>query len=350
MSCLFKRGGFGLLLLLTLMSVGVRLWLMQGLDEPLRVPAEGAMLEIAPGQGLRAVALQLERDDRMSHTDAWWLCARLSGRGTRIQAGEYALTAGLNGRRLLDMLASGRVFQRQVTLVEGWTLRQALEFLQAQPKVRKTLEPSDQVALLEALDRRFPHPEGLIFPDTYKYAAGTTDRELLRRAYQRMLMVLETEWQRRDDNLPYESAYQALIMASIVEKETGQAVERPHIAGVFVERLVRGMRLETDPTVIYGLGDRYRGNITREHLREATPYNTYAIKGLPPSPIALPGREAIRAALHPVRDGALYFVARGDGSHQFSRTLEEHQAAVQKFQIEQRAKEYRSKPAEGVPQ
>ncbi len=348
MSCLFKRGVFWSVLALAVFATGGRLWLMQGLEDVVQVPSEGILLEIAPGQGLRSVASQLERDGQLRHGQLWWLCARLSGRAGRIQAGEYALQPGLNGRRLLDLLASGRVFQRQVTLVEGWTLRQALQHIQAQPKLRKTLDPGNQAAILAALGGPFQHPEGLIFPDTYKYAAGTTDVDVLRRAYQHMLMVLETEWQQRGKDLPYDSAYQALIMASIVEKETGQAAERPRIAGVFVSRLAQGMRLETDPTVIYGLGDSYKGDITRAHLRTPSAYNTYVIKGLPPTPIALAGREAIRAALHPERDGSLYFVARGDGSHQFSRTLEEHQAAVQKFQLDQRARDYRSQPAEAA--
>lgn len=347
MGFLNRRWLFVALLAGTLACTAARLLVMQALDAQLQVPADGLVIEVQAGEGLSAVALRLGQQGVLPFAQRWRLYARVSGRGGRLLAGEYVLPPGTTGRKLLDMLASGRVLQRQVTLVEGWTTQQALQFLQAQPRVRKTLDAADPVSIARVLGKQFSHAEGLLFPDTYNYVAGTTDRELLLRAYQRLLMVLELEWQQRGSELPYESAYQALIMASIVEKETGVPAERPRIAGVFVERLARGMRLETDPTVIYGLGQDYRGNITRAHLKQATAYNTYVIRGLPPTPIALAGREAIRAALHPERDGSLYFVARGDGSHQFSRTYQEHLDAVRRYQLEKRAMDYRSAPSEG---
>ena len=232
----------------------------------------------------------------------------------------------------------------QVTLVEGWTYAQALAALHSHPRLSAILAGLDTEQQLAAMAIEVSHPEGWFFPDTYRFTAGMSDADILRRAHQRMRQVLAEEWEARSPDLPYEDAYQALIMASIVERETGQPSEREQIAGVFVRRLRSNMRLQTDPTIIYGLGSDFDGNIRRRHLRQATPYNTYVIRGLPPTPIALPGREAIRAALHPDDSQALYFVAKGDGSHQFSNTLEEHNKAVRHYQITQRNKNYRSAP------
>ena len=243
----------------------------------------------------------------------------------------------------MELLASGRVIQYQVTLPEGITVAQALAILRRESDLEVDLSGADDPRLL-ALAEPFGHLEGLFFPDTYHYARGASDWQILQRAHDAMLDILEVEWQQRADGLPYETAYQALIMASIIERETGLPEEREQIAGVFVRRLQQGMRLQTDPTVIYGVGDEFDGNLRRAHLQdEGNAYNTYRHGGLPPSPIALPGRAAIRAALHPAQGSALFFVARGDGGHVFSDTLAEHEAAVRRYQL-QRRQDYRSSP------
>lgn len=268
------------------------------------------------------------------------LYGRLSGKANTIKAGDYALEPGMSAVDLIDKMIAGDVIVHQLVLVEGWTLLQALEAIQSHPMVSTSIRADNQTGLRETLTQELQdylpaqiYPEGLIFPDTYNFTRGTSDRELLNRAARTMQEVLEEEWPGRDVGLPYDTPFDALIMASIIEKETGLASEREQIAGVFVRRLNQGMRLQTDPTVIYGMGDAYNGNLTRVNLRTASAYNTYMNSGLPPTPIALPGREAIVASLHPDQSDTLYFVARGDGSHYFSSTLQEHEQAVQQYQL-----------------
>jgi UPF0755 protein len=251
----------------------------------------------------------------------------------RLKAGEFELTQGMRPTDLLERLISGREVQYPITLVEGWTFRQAVAAVAADPRFGAEVVGKTDAELMETLGRPGEHPEGRFFPDTYSFPRNTSGLEVLRRAFERMERVLAEEWEQRAEDLPIETPYQALILASIIEKETAVVAERPAIGGVFVRRLRNGMRLQTDPTVIYGLGERFDGNLRREDLREPTPYNTYVIEGLPPTPIALPGREAIRAALHPEPGDSLYFVSRGDGTHAFSRTLEEHNAAVRQYQL-----------------
>ncbi|MEH6472686.1 MAG: endolytic transglycosylase MltG, partial [Halopseudomonas sp.] len=255
------------------------------------------------------------------------------------------LEPGLSHDGLLQMLVQGRVRSYQVTLVEGQTVAELVAVLQAHPQLEATLQQTDPEHIAKILGIA-GSAEGWIYPDTYQFTRGTTDKQVLKRAYQAMQQLLEQEWAERAAKLPLKNAYDALILASIVEKETGAAFERPAIAGVFTRRLQKGMRLQTDPTVIYGMGERYNGNITRADLKRQTPYNTYRIKGLPPTPIANPGRAAIHAALNPEAGKALYFVAKGDGSHQFSATLSEHNRAVTRFQRHKRRQNYRSAPAE----
>jgi UPF0755 protein len=252
---------------------------------------------------------------------------------TRLQAGQYRLDPGMTPQALLETLARGAVVQRTLTLVEGQTFRELLTLVHASDKLRHTLQDLDTDELMAALGHADEHPEGRFLPDTYHFPIGTTDRDFLQRAYRAMAELLAKEWVDREADLPLKSAYEALILASIVEKETGLAAERPLIAGVFISRLEQGMRLQTDPTVIYGMGEDFDGNIRSKDLRADTPYNTYTRYGLPPTPIAMPGADAIRAVLHPEKKGYLYFVARGNGAHYFSRTLEEHNRAVQKFQL-----------------
>jgi len=265
---------------------------------------------------------------------------------TNIQTGEYLFQVGATPLDLLEQLNNGKVVQHSITLIEGRTFRELLDSIHSDSRVSPTLAGKSDAEIVQALELEISHLEGWFYPDTYLFSRGTTDAMLLKRAHARMQDVLAEEWISRDVGLSFENSYEALILASIVEKETGVARERPEIAGVFSRRLQRGMRLQTDPTVIYGLGPEFDGNLTRRHLAKSTPYNTYRINGLPPTPIAAAGREAINAVLHPAAGSALYFVARGDGSHEFSDTLEQHNTAVRKYQIEQRATDYRSSPAE----
>ncbi|MCW8193510.1 endolytic transglycosylase MltG [Proteobacteria bacterium 005FR1] len=314
------------------------------LHSPLAIDGDEFIYTLPKGGSLSMAARDLEREGVLDHGRLLTLYGRLS-RQDAVRAGEYRLQAGDTPLSLLSKLLRGDVVTYQATLVEGWTFREALSYLHAQPKLAMDLDDDEALQLfLSELNLPGGHPEGWFFPDTYQYVAGNSDREILLQAHRRMEDVLATEWANRVGELPYSSSYEALIMASIVERETGVPQERGQIAGVFVRRLEQNMRLQTDPTVIYGLADNYDGNLRRSHLAEKTPYNTYVIKGLPPTPIALPGQEAIHAALHPEEGEALYFVAKGDGSHHFSASLEEHNRAVQNYQIKRRAQDYRSNP------
>jgi UPF0755 protein len=251
----------------------------------------------------------------------------------KIKAGHYAFNKGITPVQLLDKIVKGEVVNYAFTIVEGRTFRQMLAGLQSHDRIEKQLADLNDEAIVKALGLPYDHPEGLFLPDTYLFPLGTTDMEYLSRAAQAMQNYLQLEWDKREQGLPIKSPYEALILASIVEKETGVTHERPEIAGVFVRRLIKGMRLQTDPTVIYGMGESFDGNIRRKDLRQDTPYNTYTRYGLPPTPIALPGKAAIHAVLHPAKGNTLYFVAKGDGSHHFSATLEEHNRAVRKYQL-----------------
>jgi UPF0755 protein len=308
-------------------------------------------LEIPRGGNLGQVARELAARGALERPHWLLAYARISGRGHRIQAGEYLIGPGTTPLDLLQMLEIGRVRTYAVTLVEGWTLAQVRAQLAGNERLRRELDGVDDDRLLLALGVDAApgrHPEGQFFPDTYVFSGRTSDRDVLLQAYRRMQEVLAEEWGARAPGLPYDSPYEALIMASIIERETGVAEERPDIAGVFVRRLRLDMLLQTDPTVIYGMGGQYDGNLRRRDLVDAAnPYNTYARRGLPPTPIALPGRAAIHAALNPAAGTTLFFVARGDGSHHFSTTLEEHVRAVKKYQLEQRRADYRSSPAAG---
>ena len=259
--------------------------------------------------------------------------ARYSGLANKIKSGEYKLKPGIKPSELLDLLVSGKVVQYSMTLLEGWQIGEMLQAVQANEILEKKINTYDADSLMSELGFSETIPEGVFFPDTYHFPKGTTDIAFLQRAYKRLQKVLDEEWQQRAANLPYKNAYEALIMASIIEKETGLASERGTIAGVFVRRLNKNMKLQTDPTVIYAMGQQFNGNIRKKDLDIDSPYNTYRYKGLPPSPIALVGREAINAALHPEDGKSLYFVAKGDGSHYFSETLKEHNRAVAKYQL-----------------
>jgi UPF0755 protein len=327
-----------LLALLSVAALGAYVW--HWLETPLEVPEAGYTYDLQSGRALAHMSQDLAGEGLLRHPRLLALYARASG-DTRVQAGEYFLSAGITPRELLAKLQRGDVVLHQVTLVEGWTYRQALQALHRELAIRPLLKNKSLSEQLQLLDLDLEHPEGWFFPDTYRFARGISDIELLRRAHGQMRGLIDQLWEERAPGLPYVNSYEALIMASIVERETGAPWERQDIAGVFVRRLQKGMRLQTDPTVIYGMGDDYQGRITRSDLRRPTPYNTYTTSGLPPTPIALPGREAIHAALNPAPGTSLYFVARGDGTHIFSDTLAEHNSAVVRYQ-RQRREDYRS--------
>jgi len=318
---------------LALLAGGVWMEYQKFLESPLTLPEEALILDVRRGTSLRALCDDLTARGVLDHPYFFLAMAHVSRNATRIKAGEYAITAGTTPPALLDLLISGRVIQRAITLVEGWTFRQALAAVTEDERLVNEVGGSSPEEVMKRLGRAGQHPEGRFFPDTYNFTKGATDFDILRRAYERMGQVLAEEWEQRSEALPLDTPDEALILASIVEKETGLASERPAIAGVFIRRLELGMKLQTDPTVIYGLGDAFDGNLTRAHLQGDTPYNTYVHVGLPPTPIALPGREAIHAVLHPEDGDSLYFVSRGDGSHHFSSTLAEHNQAVRQYQL-----------------
>lgn len=264
------------------------------------------------------------------------ILARYSDRANKIKSGEYNLAPGLLPDELLNIFVSGKVVQYSMTLVEGWQTHEMLEAIKLNKILEQNLNSFNPGALMQELGFSESVAEGLFFPDTYHFPKGTSDIVFLKRAYQRLQHILDEEWQKRDPNLPYKNSYEALIMASIIEKETGLASERETIAGVFVRRLNKNMKLQTDPTVIYAMGRQFNGNIRKKDLDIDSPYNTYRYKGLPPSPISLVGREAIYAALHPQDGKSYYFVAKGDGSHYFSENLAEHNRAVVKYQLKRK--------------
>lgn len=300
---------------------------------PLEVPEQGQRINIRPGTPFKLITRSLGEKGIIEKPYLLEWTARLQGKAAKVQAGEYHIAPGMLPGQFLDMLVAGKVVQYSFTLVEGWNVRQVLDALKQDPDITHTLETPDARQLMRELGLDKAHAEGWFFPDTYHFVRGTTDKDLLQRAYAVMHTHLEEQWQQREIRLPYKSPYDVLIMASIIEKETGVAEERQQIAGVFVRRLQKGMRLQTDPTVIYGIGESYDGNIRRKDLRTDTPYNTYTRSGLPPTPIAMPGLAAIRAALHPAAGDSLYFVASGGGAHVFSPTLEQHNEAVIKYQL-----------------
>jgi len=289
------------------------------------------------GSTIRTLANQLIEKDLLKDKNHLLVWGKINRQATRLQAGEYILTPGITLAGLLDNMVAGNVVQYNITLIEGYTFRQILQTIQQNPKVIKTLDALSDDEIMSRLGHEGEHPEGRFYPDTYYISNGVTDVELLDRAYEAMRSILAEEWLSREEDLPYKTPYEALIMASIVEKESAIAEERPLIAGLFVNRLKKKMRLQTDPTVIYGI-ENYDGNIRFRDLRKDTPYNTYTRGGLPPTPIALPGREAIHAALHPAKTEYLYFVAYGDGSgkHVFSTNLKDHEKAVDQYQRKKR--------------
>jgi UPF0755 protein len=298
--------------------------------EPPRIPFD---FTVKSGASLKSVARNLADEGLLPEAQTFWLLGRALGKAGAVQAGTYRLAAPVTPLELLEKLASGDVLPIEIVFVEGTTLRQWLAQMKQHPHIRSTLEGAADAQVLAAIGAAERSPEGLFFPDTYRFLSGTADVEILRRAQAAMARRLARAWEGRDPAVPLASAYEALILASIIEKETGQAGERPLIASVFVNRMRIGMRLQTDPTVIYGLGSRFDGNLRKRDLVTDTPWNTYTRSGLPPTPIAMPGAASLEAAVRPAATPFLYFVGRGDGSHHFSRSLEEHNRAVAKYQL-----------------
>ena len=316
---------------------------MRFLQTPIAALDGERTIEVEPGVAYSNFLKQLDSDLQLGYPLVLRVLTRIRYPDFVLKAGEYRVPAGTSVTGLLDILDRGVTVQHRVQFTEGETLLTVLATLNEHPILKESGSVAlDEVATLLAIEGN--NAEGWLFPDTYFISRGDTVTEVLYRAHQKMRDTLERSWAARDVALPYNSAYEALIMASLVEKETGVISEREQIAGVFVRRLQRGMRLQTDPSVIYGMGAAYKGNLRRVDLRNDTPYNTYTRYGLPPTPIAMPGEGAINACLNPAAGTALYFVAKGDGTHHFSDTLEEHNAAVQRYQVLKRRADYRSAP------
>lgn len=317
------------LFLLTVLLAGLAVWWA---NTPVRLGATPVEFRILPGSGLRSIAGQVAEAGVDIEPRLFVVLGKLMRAETSIKAGSYALSAEVTPLLLLQKLTSGDVSQAEIKLLEGWTFRQWREKIDSHPDLQHDLRGLAEADILRRLGMASERAEGLFFPDTYLFDKHSSDLELLARANRSMQRRIDLEWNQRTTGLPYKTSYQALIMASIVEKETGRDVDRTLVAAVFVNRLRHGMLLQTDPTVIYGLGERFDGNLRKRDLQSDTPYNTYTRAGLPPTPIAMPGVASLRAALHPANSDVLYFVARGDGSSQFSRSLEEHNRAVNRYQ------------------
>ena len=298
--------------------------------EPPRLPFD---FTVKSGASLKTVARNLAQEGLLPEGQTFWLLGRALGKAGSVQAGTYRVERALTPLELLDKIASGDVLPIEIVFVEGTTLRQWLEQMRQHPHIRATPGGDSEAAIRAAVGVPEPALEGLFFPDTYRFLSGTADTEILKRAHAAMAKRLARAWETRAPDLPLATPYEALILASIIEKETGQNGERPTIASVFMNRLRLGMRLQTDPTVIYGMGERFDGNLRKRDLTTDTPWNTYTRDGLPPTPIAMPGAASLAAAVHPSTTPYFYFVGRGDGTHQFSRTLEEHNRAVAKYQL-----------------
>jgi len=302
-------------------------------NSSLELPEHGIQYILKPGSSVTTLAADLKALGALENELYLRVLARWEGQASQLKAGEYLFTAGMSPRNVLNLIVAGKVVNHALTLVEGWTFRQVMTAISQHDALVHTLEGLPDEEIMQRIGHAGEHHEGRFLPDTYLFPRGTTDISFLQRTYNAMDRFLQFEWERRDGGLPLRTPYEALILASIVERETGLPAERAEIAGVFIRRLQKRMKLQTDPTVIYGLGDAFDGNLRRRDLKTKTPYNTYTNHGLPPTPIAMPGADAIIAALHPAGGANLYFVARGDGSHQFSGSLEKHNKAVRKYQL-----------------
>lgn len=324
---------FLLSLLLALLAAAALGWYALN---PVSLRTDPADFSIRPGSSLKSATRQMIESGVELNAWQFNLLGRLLGKAGTIKAGSYEVGRGVTPLALLDKLTAGEFTQAEVVFIEGWSFRQVRAALDADPAVRHDSAALGDDEIMTRLGATGRSPEGLFFPDTYLFGRGASDLDVLKRAYKAMDRQLQAAWQKRAPDLPYRSPYEALIMASVIEKETGRAADRALIGGVFVNRLRLGMMLQTDPTVIYGLGEKFDGKLRKKDLLADTPHNTYIRAGLPPTPIAIPGLASLQAAMNPAKTTALYFVARGDGSSEFSRTLPEHERAVAKYQRQRR--------------
>jgi UPF0755 protein len=321
------------LFLSLLVSAALAGWLAYYAVSSLKLQPNSQEITIQPKSGLKSIANQLVQQGVLTEPWRFIIIAKALHKESYLQAGDYTLNRNVTPYQLLLSLNHGKATQGSVTFIEGRTFAQMRNKLEKNDAVKQTITVLSESEILRKIGSEYTVAEGLFFPDTYYFDRNTADTVMLQRSYDAMKSKLDDAWSKRAAGLPYKNSYQALIMASIVEKETGKASERPMIAGVFINRMRIGMRLQTDPTVIYGMGAQYNGNIRKKDLMTDTPYNTYTRNGLPPTPIAMPGLASIEAALHPASTKALYFVGKGDGSHAFSNSLEEHNRAVVKYQL-----------------
>ena len=308
-------------------------WMVYFANKPVALPSTEVEVDLKAGSSLRSVSRQLVQQGILSEPWSFILLVRAMGKAGEIKAGNYLIEDGITPYQLFLILTEGSTKQSSITFIEGWTFKQMRAAINSHADIKHVTMAYTDEQIMQEIGAREKHPEGLFFPDTYYFSKGMSDKDILQRAYESMQAKLADAWQNREPGLPYRTPYEALIMASIVEKETGKPSERELIAGVFLNRLRIGMRLQTDPTVIYGMGEEFDGNLRRQDLLSDTPYNTYTRIGLPPTPIAMPGLAAIHAALHPGKTKALYFVGKGDGSHAFSGSLNEHNRAVNRYQL-----------------
>ena len=310
-------------------------WLLRDYQSTFHVPVvidNQVTIEIEKGDSFNQITDKLV-NQKLAIQPFWFKVVALQDESyKKLKPGEYELPPGITVPEILALFVQGKTKQHTITFPEGWSFKEILHEIEKNPNLEHTLSSTDFGSVMTKLKVDKQNPEGLFFPDTYFFEKHMSDVSLLKRAYDKMQTVLQQEWQNKAEGLPFKTPYEALTLASIVEKETGAKTERPLIAGVFIRRLEQDMLLQTDPTVIYGMGENYKGDIGYSDLTTATPYNTYVVKGLPPTPIAVPGRDAINAVLHPADGSSLYFVSRGDGTHVFSSTLEDHNAAVDTFQ------------------
>ena len=311
-------------------------WMVYFAYAPVKLAESTVEVDLKAGSSLRSVAQQLVDQDILHEPWSFVLLVRVFGKASEVKAGNYLINSGISHYQLFDTLTSGDTAQVSITFIEGWTFKQMRAALNKNDYIRHLTMAYTDEQIMDKIGASQRSPEGLFFPDTYYFSRGMSDQDILLRAYQAMQSKLTQAWNGRQPGLPYKSPYEALIMASIIEKETGKSDERAMIAGVFLNRLRTGMRLQTDPTVIYGMGDKFDGNLRRKDLLTDSEYNTYTRSGLPPTPIAMPGLASIEAALHPASTKAFYFVGKGDGSHAFSATLREHNRAVQRHQLQGR--------------
>jgi len=321
------------LIRLIILFTPILFWVGHFLITPLHINKSDLSIEIEPGSSLKMIAFQLVDEKILNEPWKFIILTKALGQSRKLRPGNYNLNPNITPYQLLRSLVDGRVTEGSITFIEGQDLHLVLEKIKANDSIKKTIQPYDTKAIAVAVGIPYESAEGQFFPDTYYFSRNTTDIEILKRAYKAMQKKLSYEWAHRSEEVPYENSYEALTMASIIEKETGKSIEANLISGVFINRLSINMKLQSDPTVIYGLGKNFTGDITKKDLIADTPYNTYIREGLPPSPITMPGLISIRAALHPTKTDALYFVSKGDGTHYFSANVNEHNNAVRKYQI-----------------